>query len=127
MNKQDLKNLIVDNVKRRTGKAGILRLVLGEYEKYEYYKNPVTVEQVVRKLIESNNQCLASRYQPDLVEENDFLKTLLPSYLTADEIRDKIKALELDKSDKSVGKAISYLKSTGLAFLPEDVKKVIEE
>lgn len=127
MNKQDLKHLIVEHIKKRTGKADLLRLIMGEYEKYEYQNKPVTVEQIARKLITSNNECLAARADAKLEDENLFLKSLLPNYMSVIELKEKLLPLGLEKSGASVGKAISYLKANGLAFLPEDVKKAVQD
>jgi hypothetical protein len=123
--KEQLKKLIVQHLKEKTGRASVLRLVLAEYEKYEHAKKPVLVEQVIRKLIASNNECLSVRLDAKLEEENLFLKTLLPNYLSVAELRDKLEPLGLEKTGASMGKAISYLRSNGLCFLPEDVKEAI--
>lgn len=127
MNKQDLKNLIVKSIKERNGKADLLRLIMGEYEKYEYQNKPVTVEQIARKLITSNNECLAARADQKLEEENLFLKSLLPNYMSVVELKEKLSPLNLEKSGASVGKAISYLKANGHSFLPEDVKRAVQD
>lgn len=127
MEKQDLKNAIVAHIKSRSGKADLLRLVLGEVEKYEYQGKTVAVDQVIRKIIDSNNQCIAMRPDVKLEEENNFLKTLLPNYLSVVELKEKLGPLGLEKSGASIGKAIKYLKANGLDFLPEDVKKAIND
>lgn len=127
MNKQDLKDMIVKSIKERNGKADLLRLILGEYEKYEYQGKAATVEQIARKLIVSNNECLAARADQKLEDENVFLKSLLPNYMSVVELKEKLSPLNLEKSGASVGKAISYLKANGLSFLPEDVKKAVQD
>ena len=88
----------------------------------------VTVDQVIRKVIENNNTCIKARKDENLEKENDFLKTLLPSYLTVAELKCKIESLGLQGADgKNMGQAVKYLKSNGLAFLPEDLKLALND
>jgi hypothetical protein len=125
MNIDNLKDLILQHVKARSDKVSVLKFLAGEYERLNY-SNSVTVEQIVRKAIDNNNTCLAAREDENLKIENDFLKTLLPNYLSVAELKSAVGHLNLDSTGASVGKAIKYLKSNGLAFLPEDVKKALE-
>jgi len=125
MNIDNLKDLILQHVKSKSNKVSLLKFLAGEYERLNY-SNSTTVEQVIRKAIENNNICLAAREDEKLKEENSFLKTLLPNYLSVAELKSAVGHLNLDNSGASVGKAIKYLKSNGLAFLPEDVKKALE-
>lgn len=136
MNIDNLKDLILQHVKAKSDKVSLLKFLAGEYERLNYiniaseyerlYSNATTVEQVIRKAIENNNTCLAAREDENLKIENDFLKTLLPNYLSVAELKSAVGHLNLDSSGASVGKAIKYLKANGLAFLPEDVKKALE-
>ncbi len=126
MTESDLKKLILEHVKASSEYVSILKFVLGEFES-DKFKNKATVEQIIRRTIDSNNQCLALGYRESLEKENQFLKTLLPNYLSVDELRIAVAPLGLDKSGASMGKAIKYLKTNGMAFLPEDLKKVILE
>ena len=70
---------------------------------------------------------MAARADQKLEDENVFLKSLLPNYMSVVELKEKLSPLNLEKSGASVGKAISYLKANGLSFLPEDVKKAIQD
>jgi hypothetical protein len=125
MNIDNLKDLILQHVKAKSDKVSLLKFLAGEYERLNY-SNSTTVEQVIRKAIENNNTCLAAREDEKLKLENDFLKTLLPNYLSVAELKSAVVHLNLDSTGASVGKAIKYLKANGLAFLPEDVKKALE-
>lgn len=126
MEKQDLKNLIVEHVKNKTGRANVLKLVLAEFEKLEMAKAKVTTDQIVRKLIESNNECLSHRKDDALESENLFLKSLLPSYMSVAELRKELEPLGLDSSGASIGKAVKFLRANGLQFLPQDVKEALQ-
>ena len=127
MNKDELKNMIDSHVRSRSERVSLLKLIYAEVEKTEHTKQVATVEQVIRKLIESNNVCLAARADENLETENKFLKTLLPNYLSVVELKEKLEPLGLEKSGASIGQAIKFLKANGLSFLPEDVKKAINE
>lgn len=115
MDKQQLKNMIVEHVKARSCNTSLLKLVLSEFETREFAGDKVTVDQIIRKLIDSNNQCLAIRNDEKLENENFFLKSLLPNYLSVIELRNKLEPLGLDSSGASVGKAIKFLTSNGLS------------
>jgi hypothetical protein len=121
MQKEDLKKKIVESVKNKDGNSSLLKFLLSEYERQEFAGNKVTVEQIVRKCIASNNECIALRNDENLAKENEFLKTLLPNYLTIDELRSKLEPLGLDSSGKSIGQAIKYLKANGLNYINEDI------
>ena len=84
--------------------------------------NKVTVEQIVRRTISDNNICLESRNDTNLVEENEFLRNLLPQTLSVAELRTHLEPLNLGNDGKSIGQAIKYLRSNGLEFLNEDIK-----
>lgn len=125
MNKQELTDLIETHVRARSERVSILKLVLGEFQSTEHSKSTRTIDQIIHKLIDSNNQCLALRPDSSLESENDFLKTLLPNYMSVAELRAELEPLALEKTGASVGKAVQHLKANGLSFLPADVKKAI--
>lgn len=126
MNKENLKNLINESRRKQDSKSiALLTFILGEFEAQEIKGNKVAVDQIVHKAIESNRQCNEARPDPKYEEENNFLKSLLPSYLSVAELNTHLKPLGLDSSGKSMGAAIKYLRSNGLEFLPEDVKTAL--
>lgn len=125
MNESELRDLLTQHVKLKSGRASIIRLILCEFQA-RAESQPVAIDQIVHKIIERNNECLSFRQDAGLVEENEFLKTLLPSYLSVAELREHLKPLGLDNTGASVGKAVKYLRSNGLSFLPADVKKAVE-
>ena len=128
MNVDSLKNLINEARRQQNRESlSLLSFLLGEYERNVMANNKVTVDQIVRKTIESNSICLAARADEKLEVENSFLKTLLPSYASVAELREHLGPLGLDKSGASVGKAIVYLRSNGIDFLPSDVKDALSE
>ena len=127
MNKEELTDLIETHVRSRSEHVGLLKLILGEFQSSEHSKSPRTIDQIVHKLIDSNHQCFAARPDEKYTKENDFLKTLLPNYMSVAELRDELSPLGLEKAGASIGKAVQYLKANGLSFLPADVKKAILE
>lgn len=129
MNKDQFKDLILKHVKARSEYVSLLKYILGEYESQEFNGKEYTVEQAIRKTIANNNECikLSGGTDSKSLKENEFLKTLLPNYLSVAELKNEIGPLNLDKSGASVGKAIKHLKANGLAFLSEDVKTAVME
>lgn len=126
MQESDLRKLILEHTKASSKYTSLLKFVLGEFQN-DVDKNKSTVEQIIRRTINSNNECLSIRYDEKIEAENEFLKTLLPNYMSVEELRSVVATLGLDKTGASVGKAIKYLKTNGMSFLPEDVKKAVTE
>lgn len=123
MNVDNLKNLINEARRQQNRESlSLLSFLLGEYERNVMANNKVTVEQIVRRTISDNNICLESRNDTNLVEENEFLRNLLPQTLSVAELRTHLEPLNLGNDGKSIGQAIKYLRSNGLEFLNEDIK-----
>lgn len=126
MNIDNLKNMINESRRKQDSKSvSLLSFLLGEYESQINRGNKVTVEQVIRHTISDNNICLESRNDTNLIEENEFLKTLLPSYLTVAQLRDILTPLQLGNDGKSIGIANKHMKATGLNYLPETIKEAL--
>lgn len=129
MTKEQFKDLILQHVKAKSEYVSLLKYILSEYEKQEFNGKEYTIEQALRKTIANNNECinLSGGADSKSLKENEFLKTLLPSYLSVAELKDHLTELKLDKSGASIGKAIKHLKANGLLYLPEDVKTAVME
>lgn len=129
MNKDQFKDLILQHVRARSEYVSLLKYILGEYEKQEFSGKEYTIEQALRKTIANNNECinLSGGTDSKSLKENEFLKTLLPNYMSVAELKNELVDLKLERSGASVGTAIKHLKANGLLFLPEDVKRAVME
>lgn len=118
-------------------KRDILKLVLGEVElitaRTGVLPNDDKVFQIIKKIVEANDQVLTHKFDDKLVTENSILKEYLPKMLTLDEI---VKALPEDlvsqiKSStpndygKMTGLVMKYLKGKGLSVDGNHVKLAI--
>jgi GTPase Era involved in 16S rRNA processing len=121
MEKEQLRELIVQNVKQKTGRADILKLVLAEHE-----RTGSEIDKVMKKITKSNNECLSMRKDEKLESENVFLNSFLTKYATVLQLAEELRPLGLDSSGPSRGKAIKHLKSSGLLLFNEDVEDAIK-
>jgi hypothetical protein len=119
MTNEELKTLIRQKTLRRES-TDLFKYVLCESERYNK-----SIESVVTKLIKDNESNFELTQDNKFLEENKELSTLLPLYATLDEIKSVLLPLNLDNSGKSMGIAIKELKSKGLSFRNEDIKKVL--
>lgn len=114
--------------------ASILRLVISEYELELSRGNKSTIESVIKKLIQSNNEVInACRVIPNdrMVEhlnlENTVLSSYLPSYLTEQEVHNYLDQVKLtDSFGKNMGVLVQFFKNKGLAVEPATLKSVLE-
>jgi hypothetical protein len=121
MTKKELKALIDQARRAQAQELSLLTFLLGEIENQQEKNKNVTEDQVIRKVIASNNECLAARPDDKIEAENEYLKKLLPQALTVAQLRDILSPLGLDDSGKAVGQAIKYLRSNGLSYVNDDV------
>lgn len=119
MNTQELKQLIRELTLSRKS-TNLFKCVLAECERYNK-----TVESVVNKMIQDNENNYSLRPDPKFLEENNQLRSLLPLYISKEEVEAIIKPMNLDKSKKSIGLAIKELKNRGLDFRVEHVMEVL--
>jgi hypothetical protein len=127
MTPENIKNLINESRRKQDTKSvALLTFLLGEYELQSSKNANVAMDQIIHKAIESNQVCLAARYDEKLVDEVAFFSSLLPNYLSVAELNEYIKPLELDNTGKAMGSAIKYLKANGLSFRNEDLKKALD-
>jgi uncharacterized protein YqeY len=125
----DLKKRITQAMKDRDEVAkDVLRVALGEIQTQERRANASMSDEdaiaVVRKLVKSNEETLASstgERAATLKRENEILAALLPKRMTVDEIagalatqRDAIRAAKSD--GQATGIAMKHLKGTGASF-----------
>ena len=135
----DLKKRITQAMKDRDEVAkDVLRVALGEIQTQEHRANaPMSDEDavaVVRKLVKSNEETLASstgERAAILKRENEILAALLPKRMTVDEIagalasqRDAIRAAKSD--GQATGVAMKHLKATGASFDGGDVAEAVK-
>ena len=101
-------------------KLNLLRVILADVERYN--KDPVNI---VQKLIEDNKSNYELSKNEDFLRENDILNSMLPKFLSVEELRNLLNPLNLDKSPKSIGVAVKFLKEKNLVFRNEDVKQCV--
>lgn len=127
MTKKELKGLIDQARRAQAQELSLLTFLLGEIEAQQEKNKNVTEDQVIRKVIETNNVCLAARPDDKLEAENEYLRNLLPDTLTVAQLRDILAPLGLDDSGKAVGQAIKHLKANGLAYENESIKLALRK
>ena len=118
-------------------KKGILRTVLGEIQTLEVRNNKsVSDEQavnIIRKLIQTNEEVLKIGPSEKLEKENVILKTLLPQTWSLDQIvtflntGDNVSKILQAKSDgQATGEAIKLLKSVSAPVINGEVVTVVK-
>jgi uncharacterized protein YqeY len=135
----DLKKRITQAMKERDEVAkDVLRVALGDIQTQEHRMNATMSDEdaiaVVRKLVKSNEETLASstgERAATLTRENEILAALLPKRMTVDEIagalvsqRDAIRAAKSD--GQATGVAMKHLKTTGASFDGNDVSEAVK-
>ena len=139
--------MLVDDLKKRIALAmkdrdqiakDVLRVALGEIQTQEHRANaPMSDEDaiaVVRKLVKSNEETLASstgERAATLKRENEILAALLPKRMTVEEIVDALapqrEAIRAAKSDgQATGVAMKHLKATGVSFDGSDAAEAVK-
>lgn len=119
MNTEELRKLIRELTLSRKP-TDLFKCVLAECDRYNK-----TVESVVNKMIQDNENNYSLRQDPKFLEENRELSALLPIYASKEELEAIITPLDLDKNKKSIGLAIKELKSKGISFRMEHVREII--
>ena len=123
----------------RSQEKETLRVVLGDVQQ----KASVSDEQgfnMVRAMIKNNNDKVLPYLQEGdlrrkvLIEENEVLSSLLPSYLTADQISQHLSEPSLTekiKASKSEGQAtgvaMKFFKDGSFPVSGDDVKKIVQQ
>lgn len=110
--KNQLKQEFLDaRLKRITNKIRTLSVILGDVESEEKRSGKEVDDQFVlgkiKKMIDSNNQCLSKKEDPALMDENEYLNSLLPKQLTESELGDIIS----ESNCANVGEVMKYLKT----------------
>lgn len=131
MLQETLKTEIVAAVKSgQEIKRDILKLTLSEAQRLNKYDDQSLIN-IIKKLIESNNEILKYGHDVKLVKENEILKRFLPATLSKEQIKEKLRpihpALLSAKGGQSIGIALKYLRGEGLSFNNSDIKEIIEE
>ena len=115
-------------------KVSILRLVVSEYELEINRGNKPVVENIIRKIVQSNNDTIALGRDTNaqkLVEllsvENGILLSFLPRYLSKEEIQNHLHETKFgDNFNQAMGTAIRYFKDNNLPVEPKTVREVLE-
>lgn len=115
--KQDIRAAMLN---KESVKLNLLRVILADTERYN--KDPINI---VQKLIEDNKSNYSLSKNEDFLRENEILNSMLPKFLSVEELRDLLNPLNLDKSPKSIGSAVKFLKEKNLVFRNEDVKQCV--
>lgn len=140
--------MLLDEIKKRLAEAikakneverEILRVTLGELQTLEARNTKAPTEdeaaQVIRKLVKSNEETLASTTEPGrkavLEQEVAVLTSLLPKTLGLDElvaklapVRDALRAAGND--GQATGIAVKHLKAEGISAPGGDVSRAVK-
>lgn len=116
--------------------CSILRLVISEYDLELNRGNKPSIENVIKKIIQSNNEIIeVSKDLPspnlnllDVVnKENVILKSYLPTYLTEQEVHNYLDQIELtDNFGKNMGILVKFFKTKDIAVEPTVLRSVLE-
>lgn len=114
--------------------VSILRLLLSEYELEINRGNKPNIENVIKKIIQSNNDTIAlskdtgaTKLNSLLTEENNILSSYLPKYLSKEEIQEHLHNVQLESVfNKAMGSAVRYFKENNLPVEPKTVREVLE-
>lgn len=116
-------------------KRRLFKVLLGEIQRGSAAK-PLTEEQcigVAKKMIAANQEFIECLPEGDsrregLEDEIALLRTLLPQYWTADQIRQCLEGIDLrafSNDGQAIGKAMQYLKSMNAFVEGSTVKDVV--
>jgi uncharacterized protein YqeY len=118
-------------------RKSILRVLIGEVDTFEARGKSASqdvVNNIINKLISSNEEIIKVKPSDILVKENDILKAYLPKYLTEDEIekffvdQNETATIKNAENDgKAMGLAMKIVKSHNLSVLSEEVKKFVNK
>ena len=126
MTPENIKNLINESRRRQDTKSlALLTFLLGEYELQSSKNANVAMDQIIHKAIENCRVCLSARYDEKLVDEVAFFSSLLPSYASVAELRGHLAPLGLGVDGKAMGAAVKHMKSLGLDYRNDDLKKAL--
>ena len=94
-------------VKKQDPNANILKVVLGELQRSQKLPDDTTCYNTIRKIISNNEETLKYVPKQELVDENAFLRILLPAELTKIQIEEILSCVVIDiVNAKSEGQAI---------------------
>lgn len=131
---EKVKELIVKAMRERSPNVGILRVVLGEFQRNMKDPSDDNCYKIIKKIIESNQVLLKldmnDADRKNIQYEIDVLKTLLPIEMSADEMithlaihQDAIKAAKSE--GQAIGIAMKILKAVGKDIDSNKVKTLI--
>jgi uncharacterized protein YqeY len=130
----------INSTKFGSAERNLLKVVLGDVQLAAARGriNDETCFGIVKKLIKGNEESLGHMSPDDTrrnqyLEENKVLQTLLPRYLTVEEIKNRltqdsmIDSLKSAKSEgQAVGVAMSHLKKANLVIEGDTVKAAVQ-
>jgi uncharacterized protein YqeY len=129
-------DLLSSRKERNELKSSILRLILSEHELELNRGNKPSIENVIKKIIQSNNEVIeVSKDLPspnlnllDIVnKENVILRSYLPVYLTEQEVHNYLEQVELtDNFGKNMGILVKFFKTKNIAVEPSVLRSVLE-
>lgn len=90
--------------------------------------NEQEIENIVLKFIKNNNETIAIISRP-YIEENQYMESLIPKFLTKDEIKAALANADVlgKNAGQATGIAVKYLKDLGLKAQGKDVSEAIKE
>jgi uncharacterized protein YqeY len=116
--------------------CSILRLVISEYDLELNRGNKPVIENVIKKIIQSNNEIIeVSKDLPSpnqnllniVNRENIILESYLPTYLTEREVHNYLDQVELtDNFGKNMGILVKFFKTKDIAVEPSVLRSVLE-
>ena len=133
---EKLRNRIATSV-FGSDEKNLLKVVLGELQRKSVGK-PVSDEtgyNVVKGMVKANEEVLRRLRRDDQTrrdkyeEENEILVELLPTYWSAEEIRESLGQLDFSaiNTGQAMGLAMKHLKGLNAPVEGDTVKKVVEE
>jgi hypothetical protein len=117
-------------------KANVLKLVLGETQLESARGRQTDPVKIIRKLIESNETSLKSRYDNKLVMENDVLRSYLPDSLSFETLEGlflnsdgpEVELIQDAKNEGSaIGVAMQFVKRNNLVVDNPVVVEVVNK
>lgn len=127
---EKVKDLIAKGMKERSPNVGILRVVLGEFQRNMKDPSDDICYKIIKKIIESNEELLKIGSRIELATENEILRSLLPEEMSSDEMithlaihRESIIAAASE--GQAIGIAMKILKAVGKDVNSGKVKTLV--